>query len=85
MAKKIPKKKRIEPNDSVPGPSSRRLFVILLVPWIILGIGFVVLAATDLPDYAVILISLLISLVVTFFLGNYVRSLRLKQRKKQSH
>jgi len=61
MAKKIRKSQKVR-------MSPRRLFVVLVTPWIILGVVAVVLFEAGLPDYAAIVIALASSLLVTYII-----------------
>jgi len=48
------------------------LFFMLLIPWIVMATVAAAAFSGGLPDYAAILIALAASLVVTFFIRNYV-------------
>jgi len=62
MAKKIKKRKG----------SMLQVFLVLLIPWLIMGIVAAVAFYAGLPDYAAILLALAASLIVTFYIGNFV-------------
>lgn len=62
MAKKI-RKSRI---------SLTRLFIELMIPWIMMGIVAAVLTlALQVPDFVSIIVALGVALVATFFIRNY--------------
>lgn len=59
MAKKI-RKTRTSP---------RRLFFLLLIPWIVMGALIVVLYSAGAPDYVAIIVGLAGSLLVIYYIG----------------
>jgi len=81
LAKKIPKRPTTKTSASSPGPSHRMVFILILLPWIVMGAGFIALNALGLPDYAVILGALMFSLIVTFLIGNYLRGIRARRMR----
>lgn len=80
MAKKIPKNPRTQTEPRRGGLSTMNMFILLLVPWIVMGIVAFFLSKTDLPEYAVILISLGVALATTFAVGQNLRRLRARRR-----
>ncbi len=61
MAKKIRKTPKVR-------MSPRRLFIILVAPWIILGVVALALFEAGLPDYVAIIVGLGSSLLVTYLI-----------------
>lgn len=80
MAKKIPKNSQTKVEPRRPGPSTMSLFILLLIPWIMMGVVAYSLAGTNLPDSAIVVISLGVALVSTFIVGRYVRRKRPMRR-----
>jgi putative effector of murein hydrolase LrgA (UPF0299 family) len=52
--------------------SLSRLFFLLLIPWVVMGVVAAAAFSAGLPDYAAILIALAAALAVTFYIRNYV-------------
>ncbi len=62
MAKKI-RKTRISPT---------RLFIVLLIPWIMMGLVAAVLSLSlHVPDFVSVIVALAVALVATFIIRNY--------------
>lgn len=53
-------------------PSLVRVFVLLLIPWIVMALVAATAFWAGLPDYAAIIVALAAALAVTFYISNYV-------------